>query len=374
MKKTIFYTLFATLLSANYLTNKSCSECHEGIFEEYQSSYHSKTYFNDELHRKVADLAAKEDNYDCSSCHMPSAPNQKELENGTAKQNQTDQRDKDAISCFYCHQIAYVKQKHLKNRIILARQAEGYKPTIYGSLKNPEDSDKHTMTHSPIYDKYACVGCHSHKRNSHDTLIFNAMSEKEDSKECIKCHMPLIDGKVEKMDKKSRLQHHNHTFDGIHDASMRKKSLDIDISASKNTLHVKLKNRMPHPLIIQVARLKYLKLTIKRGKKIIWKNYKKSPTEDKQGAFKIDFLGKDGKPVIIPAFAYKRGFVNNIEAKETKILKYRVPNLKKGDIITASMYVILAKPSCWKILDLKDSSLKTPMLLNSITYKFKGNR
>ena len=374
MTKFLFFTLFATLLSANYLTNKSCSECHEGIYEELQSSYHSKTYFNDELHRKVADLAKSEDNYDCSTCHMPSAPNQEELANGVAKPNSSDQRDKDAISCFYCHQIAYVKQEHLKNKIILTRQVEGYKPTIYGSLKNPEDSDKHTMTHSPIYDKYVCSGCHSHKRNSHDVLIFDAMDKKQDSTECIKCHMPLVDGKVEKMDKKSRLKHHSHTFDGIHDATMRKKGLDIVISISKNALHVELKNKIPHPLIIQAARLKYLDLTIKRGKKIVWRNYKKSPIEDRQGAFKIDFLGKDGKPVAIPAFAYKRGFVNNIGAKESKILTYEIPNLKKGDIITASMYVILAKPSCWKSLNLKQSSLKTPILLNKTTYTVKGKK
>ncbi|MCF6172238.1 MAG: cytochrome c family protein [Campylobacteraceae bacterium] len=374
MTKIFFFTLLASLLSANYLTNKSCSECHENIYDEFQSSQHSKTYFNDELHRKVADLAAKEDNYDCSTCHMPSAPNQKELENGTAKPNKASQRDKDAISCFYCHQIAYVKQEHLKNKIILTRQVEGYKPTIYGSLKNPEESDKHTMTHSPIYDKYVCSGCHSHKRNSHGVLIFDAMNGKQDSTGCIKCHMPLVNGKVEKMDKKSRLKHHNHTFNGIHDINMRKKGLDISISVFKNAIHIELKNKMPHPLIIQAARVKYLKLTIKRGKKIVWKNYEKSPLEDKKATFKIDFLGKDGKPVIIPAFAYKRGFVNNIEAKKKKVLTYTISDLKKGDIITASMYVILAKPNCQKSLDLKDSGLMSPILLNSTTYTVKGKK
>jgi hypothetical protein len=305
---------------------------------------------------------------------MPSAPNQKELANGTAKPSKIDKRDSDAISCFYCHQIAYVKQEHLKNKIILTRQVEGYKPTIYGSLKNPEESDKHTMTHSPIYDKYACSGCHSHKRNSHDVLIFDAMNDKQDSTECIKCHMPLVDGKVEKMDKKSRLKHHSHTFDGIHDSSMRKKGIDINLDISKNTLHVELKNKMPHPLIIQAARLKYLEITIKRGEKIVWRNFKKTPLEDKKATFKIDFLGKDGKPVVIPAFAYKRGFVNNIGAKKSKTLSYKIPILEKGDIITASMYVILAKPSCQKSLKLQHSELVTPMLLKRVTYTSKGQK
>ena len=368
MIKIIFLILFVTLLSANYRTNKSCSECHQEIFQEYQSSYHSKTYFNDELHRKVANLAASEDHYNCATCHMPSAQNQKELANGTVKPNASKQREKDAISCFYCHQIAYVKKAHIKNKIILTKQIENYKPTLYGSLKNPDESDKHTMTHSPIYDKYICTGCHSHKRNTHDTLIFDAMNGKMDSKECIKCHMPLVAGKVEKMNKKIRTQHHDHSFNGIHSMSMRKKGIALDTYAKDNKIEVSIQNKMPHSLIIQVARLKYLQLNVKREGKIIWQNYKKSPTEDKQGSFEIDFLGADRKPIVIPAFAYKRGFVNNIKAKETKKLIYNVPKLKKGDVITASMYVILAKPSCWKTLNLQDSHLKTPMLLKSKIY------
>ena len=374
MKKFFFFALFSILLSANYLTNKSCSECHENIYDEFQSSMHSKTYFNDELHRKVAQKAAIQDNYDCSTCHMPSAKNQKGLGDGTAKPNSISQRDKDGISCFYCHQIAYVKKAHIKNKIILTRQIEDYKPTIYGSLKDPQESDKHTMTHSPIYTKYVCSGCHSHKRNSHDTLIFDAMGDNMDSKECIKCHMPLVDGKVENMDKKSRKQHHDHSFNGIHDMSMRHKGIDLKIKVFGKRIEVDITNKMPHPLIIQVARLKYLELTVKRGKKIIWRNYKNNPGNDRQGAFKIDFLGIDGKPVVIPAFAYKRGFVNNIEAKKTKKLNYVVSGLKKGDIITASMFVILAKPSCWKTLNLQNSNLKKPMLLKSITYTIKAKK
>ena len=374
MIKFLFLALFSTLLSASYLTNKSCSECHEGIFEEFQSSHHSKTYFNNELHRKVAKKAAPEDNYDCSACHMPSASNQSGLKDGSARPNPINQREKDAISCFYCHQIAYVKKAHIKNEILLTKQIEDYKPTIYGSLKDTEESDKHTMTHSPIYDKYVCSGCHSHKRNSHDVLIFDAMGDNMDSKECIKCHMPLINGKVEKMDKKSRTKHHDHSFSGIHDMSMRKKGIELDIEIKDKKIEISIENKMPHPLIIQAARLKYLKLYIKRDGKIIWQNYKKSPIEDKQGSFKIDFLGVDGKPVVIPAFAYKRGFVNNIKAKETKKLIYNVPNLKKDDIITASMYVILAKPSCWKTLDLQDSNLKKPILLKTKTYTIKAKK
>ena len=109
-------------------------------------------------------------------------------------------------------------------------------------------------------------------------------------------------------------------------------------------------------------------LSVKSVKEI-WKNFVDSPMEDKKGAFVTEFLDENDKFVSIPAFAYKRGFVNNLKAKETKIIKYEVPSIKSGDTIKASMYVILAKPSCSDELDLKDKRLTTPILMKQTIYK-----
>ncbi len=370
MKLFLFFTLtiFSSLLSAKYLTNESCKECHEDIYYEYQSSYHSKTYFNDELHRKVANAASTK-TYDCASCHMPAATNKKALESGKERPSKLFEEETDAISCFYCHQIGYVKQAHKKNIIYLSKKPEGYKPAMFGTLKNPDDSDKHEMLNNPIYKKNVCLGCHSHKRNSHDVMIFDAMKDNQDSTECIKCHMPSINGGAEKMNKRGREEHHSHTFAGIHSIDMRQKALDITINTHKNTIEVTLKNKMPHPLIIQAARLKYLQLSLIRKGKTIWQNFKQSPLEDKQGTFVIQFLDKDNKPVVIPSFAYKRGFVNNLQANETKVLNYKTPEIKKGDTVKASFYVLLAKPSCSEVLNLKNNKLKTPLLMKEVIYK-----
>ncbi len=366
----IILGIFSVLLSAKYLTNKDCKECHGDIYNEYESSYHSKNYFNDELHRKVANKVSTK-TYDCASCHMPAADNIKDLIDGKARPDKNNKTHRDGISCFYCHQIAFVKKAHFRNKIILARQAEGYKPTLYGSLKDPEDSDKHTMTHSPIYRKYACIGCHSHKRNAHDVVVFDAMNGSDDGRDCIKCHMPEVPGKVEDMDKKNRKTHHSHRFLGIHDASMRAKGIDLHIAVKgDNEIEVKLENKMPHPLIIQASRLKYLQVEVIRDNKVIWKNFKDSPLEDKKGAFVTEFADQNGKFVAIPAFAYKRGFVNNLKAKETKTLVYKTVALKKGDVIKASMFVILAKPSCSDVLPLKDRKLTEPLLMKEVVYKF----
>ncbi len=369
MKNTILLlTVLTSLLSAKYLTNKDCKECHEDIYYEYQSSYHSKTYFNDELHRKVAD-AVSDKTYDCGVCHMPASDNLKEMKTGEKQPNSTSVKQTDAISCFYCHQIGYVKQSHQRNINFPSRNVEGYKPSLFGSLKNPDESDKHEMSKNPLYKQKVCLGCHSHKRNSHDVMIFNAMENNQNSTECIKCHMPYTTGKVEKMNKRGRTEHRSHTFIGIHNAEMRKNALNISIATINNNIEVTLENKMPHPLIIQASRLKYLQLQLIRDNEVIWQNFKKSPLEDKQGSFITEFADKNGNFVSIPAFAYKRGFVNNLKAKETRILKYTVPNIKKGDIIKGAMFVILAKPSCSDELNLQDKTLTSPLLMNKITYK-----
>ena len=368
MKLFYFLTLLSSILCAKYLSNESCKECHEDIYYEYQTSYHSKTYFNDELHRKVADKASKK-TYDCATCHMPAAQNLQALITGKERPSALYKEESDAISCLYCHQIAYVKKSHAHNINVIAKQAEGYKPNMYGTLDNPDDSDKHAMLNNPIYEKNVCIGCHSHKRNAHDVLIFQAIKENQNSTECIKCHMPLVSGAPEKTNKRGRLEHHSHTFAGIHNLDMLRHSVDLSAKNGKNSITITLTNKMPHPLIIQAARLKYLDIELIRDKKVIWKNFKNSPTEDRQGSFHIEFLNDKNQSVIIPSFAKKRGFVNNLKAKETKILKYTTPTIQKGDTIKVAMYVILAKPSCTKVLNLEDKTLLNPTLMKQYSYK-----
>jgi len=368
MRSVLLIGILFSLLSAKYLTNESCKECHEDIYYEYQTSFHSKTYFNDELHRKVADKVSTK-TYDCAVCHMPGAKNIKELVNGEARPSKLYDEQKDAISCFYCHQIGYVQKAHARNINYLSKKPKGYKPSMFGSLEDVDDSDKHEMLHNPIYKQNVCLGCHSHKRNSHDVLIFEAIQENQDSTECIKCHMPYVNGGVEKTNKRGRTEHRSHAFEGIHSTEMIKESVDISLQTKDNVVEVTLTNKMPHPLIIQASRLKYLELTLRRGSQIIWKNFKVSPLEDKQGAFVTQFVDDKNESVSIPAFAYKRGFVNNLAPKETKILHYNVGEIQKGDVIEASFYVVLVKPSCSSVLDLKDKSLTKPTLMKHIIYK-----
>ncbi len=363
----IFVLLFISLLQAKYLDNHSCKECHEGIYDEYQNSMHSKSYFNDELHRKIAN-AADNTKYACATCHMPMANNLKELISGEARPDKSNKTHTDAISCYFCHTIAYVKTSHKFNINTKARQAEHYKPTLYGRLVNPDDSDKHSSVSNPVYAKKVCMGCHSHKLNDNNVTIFRAMDTKQESLGCIKCHMPEVEGGAEKMDKRARGHHASHRFLGIYDKAFRKTGVEISISAKNSKLEVTLTNKMEHPLIIQPARAKFIKIEIMRKGKGIWTNYKSDPAEDEQGYFAYSFK-QDGKKIIVPATATE-GSVYNLDAKETKVLQYGIPSLEKGDVITVSLYVQLAKSDCARAIDLEDKSLLEPELIKQEILKF----
>ena len=368
-----FFLLISSLQAQDkYLDNHSCNECHEKIYEEYEHSAHAKSYFTDELHKNIADKVSIKE-YSCATCHMPMADNLQDLIEGKARPDKNNKTHTDAISCYFCHTIAYVKKAHKFNINTKARQAENFKPTLYGSLEDPDDSDKHSSSKSPIYGKMVCTGCHSHKLNDNNVTVFKAMDENQDSLKCIKCHMPEVAGGAEKMDKKTRGKHVSHKFLGIYDKEFRATGLDINISATKDSIEVKLTNKMGHPLILQPARVKYLEVKVLRDGKEIWKNYKVEPKEDKEAFFEYRFKDKEGKKVVIPATAYSSG-VNNLGTKESKTLNYKGMNLKNGDIIDATMFVWFAKKDCQSVIKLKDEKFQKAFVLKEVKYTFSTKK
>jgi len=366
----LFLLLLFTAAQAKYMDNHSCNECHDTIFEEYQRSAHSWGYFNDTLHRKIADKISST-KYDCATCHMPMADNLKDIVTGKARPDKNNKTHTDAISCYFCHTIAYVKQAHRFNINVPARQAEDFKPSLYGRLENPDHNDKHMSVRSPIYTKMVCTGCHSHKRNENNVTIFHAMEAGQTSDACIKCHMPEIAGGNEQMNRRFREHHVSHRFLGIHDKEFRKKGVDINISATGTTLKVTLHNTMGHPLIIQSARAKYFKIKLLRSGRTLWENYAKDPREDRQGYFGYAFK-KDGKPIVIPYHATS-GSVHNLEANATRELRYTIPVIQKGDKVMVDYFVQLAKDECAKAVNLDGTDLMKPSLIKEQTYMYSGD-
>jgi hypothetical protein len=179
--------------------------------------------------------------------------------------------------------------------------------------------------------------------------------------------MPEVSGGAEKMDKRSRGHHASHKFLGIHDEAFRKTGVDINATLKDKKLYISLTNKMEHPLIIQPARAKFLKIEIKRAEKVIWKNYQKDPSEDEKGYFAYRFK-QEGTKIIIPATA-TQGSVYNLDAKEIKVLQYKIPIMQEGDTIDISLYVQLAKGDCARVIELEDKSLIEPILIKKVILK-----
>ncbi|MEN8303892.1 MAG: multiheme c-type cytochrome [Campylobacterota bacterium] len=104
----LFFTIFvisffATYAVAEYPSSESCNECHENIYREHTNSMHHKsTIFNNEVHRKVKNIASP-DKYKCAICHMPATKYLRAVMNGDEQPNPNKHRQADGVSCFFCH-------------------------------------------------------------------------------------------------------------------------------------------------------------------------------------------------------------------------------------------------------------------------------
>lgn len=365
MKSLILLFLAIFYLEAKYLDSKSCSECHEQIYNEHtKSMHHNSTIFRDEVHKKVA-LATSKDSYECALCHMPNTPNLSMVMKDSSKIDENDVRNQDGVSCFYCHQIDKIHTSKLNN-INFSRYKEGESITFYGNLPNADGSDKHESASNEIFkNSTVCMGCHSHKENNFGIEVCNSKDEYNATSDCIGCHMPKKDGLVEKYNKKSRSSYATHEFLGIRSDELVKKATKLSLKAEASSIKLSITNKMGHSIITQPMRLKFVKTTIKRGGEVIWSNFKESPLEDKEATFAIIFEDENAQ-ISLPAAA--RGFKvnNNLKANQIKEITYSV-ELKKGDEITSTWISYIINPNIAKKMDITDENLTKPLVGDSVT-------
>jgi len=353
------FLLLSLSLHAKYVSSKACQECHEDIHYEHMQSMHSKsTVFSDEVHAKVKNIVNKE-KYSCALCHMPSTKNLSAMIRGHEQPNPDDVRQSDGVSCMYCHQIRKLHYGKTYN-INFVNTSNGPKPTMYGNLKNAEDSEEHYVETNEMYaNSEVCMGCHSHKQNAKAFEVCNTKNEYDKTSNCIGCHMPKADGGNEKFNKKGRDEYATHKFLGIRSDEMIKKAVKLELSYENGVIELTISNKMGHSIITHPMRLKFAKTVIKRGDKLIWSNYDKSPIEDKEATFIIVFKDdKDQAAMPHKAIGYKLN--RNLKASQSKVIKYQVGDLQKGDEITTTWISYVVNPKIAKKLNLTLKELIKP--------------
>ena len=349
MKAILYIVSLSLALFANSADLATCKKCHPTIVQEFESSMHKKSsIYEDKIHKAVWDkhpLKNKND-YTCAKCHTP---------------NTTDgQAHKEGITCLNCHTITSVEKHAKSNKNIYSEKDK----TFYSAEKGREgEIVKHETTSSwwgnkttvgsayhdidytneSFYNGQMCMGCHSHRQNSHE---FNVCSIEEDGAKdketnCISCHMPKIDGTATTV-RKSK-QHAYHGFAGARvKPEMLSQYVELDVKKLANGFEVTVENKAPHDLMTHPLRVAQLRATLIRDSKHIELN---------THTF-VRVIGTDGKPSM-PWLATEVVKDTMLKANEKRVINYG-DVLKSGDKVEVSLGYYLVNPKAVENLNLQD--------------------
>lgn len=341
--------LFTLLLLMSHLLAtdvNTCQSCHPTIYHEFEQSFHKKSSIKeDKVHKAVWDKhpAKAKGDYNCAKCHTP---------NNTVHEGMT---------CVTCHTITDIESHPTANKNIYETKAK----TLYSAQKGMEDKKvvyqeksswmglvKET-TGSPYHDidyrneNYytgkMCMGCHSHKQNTHEFDICRTEMHGAKSKEnnCISCHMPKIQGSATTI--RESKTHAFHGFSGVRNApEMLADHINIVYKKSTNGFEITVHNKAPHNLLTHPLRVVQLKTTLKReGKSEILK------TE----TF-VKVIGTDNKPSM-PWLATQVVKDTMIKGDEKRVVTFD-KELQKGDEIETILGYYIVNPEVVEQLGLED--------------------
>jgi hypothetical protein len=350
--KTLLYVLALSSLlfaSTNTADTAACKKCHPIIAQEFSDSMHKKSsIYEDKIHKAVWDKhpAKAKNNYKCAKCHTPNA---------------TQEKDKHAgITCISCHTISDV-QKHAKaNKNIYSdkdktfysaeagrenEKVEYKKTSSWWGNKTTVGSAYHDIdyTNEKFYNGQMCMGCHSHKQNSHEFDVCTTDEEgaKDKDSNCISCHMPKIDGSATTV--RISKQHSFHGFAGARkNPEMLSRYVELSFENANKGFEVTINNKAPHNLMTHPLRVVQLKANLIRDNK---------HTELKTHTF-VKAIGKDGKPSM-PWVATEVVKDNMIKANEKRVIKYD-DTLQSGDKIEVILGYYVVNPKALEKLNLQN--------------------
>ena len=350
--KTLLYILALSALlfaSADKADTASCKKCHPTIASEFETSMHKKsTIYDDKVHKAIWDKhpAKAKDNYKCAKCHTP---------NATAKNEKHE-----GITCLNCHTIIDV-EKHAKvNKNIYSKKDKTFysaekgretqkviyktittwwgKTTTVGSAYHDID-----YTNEKFYTGEMCMGCHSHKQNSHKFSVCTTdeAGAKDKKENCITCHMPKILGTATTV--RLSEKHAYHGFAGARvEPRMLAKYVELGFKKSAKGFDITLHNKAPHDLMTHPLRVVQLKATLIRGTK---------HTALKTHSF-VKVIGTKGKPSM-PWLATEVVKSNMIKANEKRVVAFDQA-LQSGDKVEVVLGFYIVNPKVLKKLNLQD--------------------
>ncbi|MCW8895061.1 MAG: cytochrome c family protein [Sulfurimonas sp.] len=348
--KTLLYILaLSSILFANADT-ASCKKCHPLIVAEFETSMHKKSsIYEDKVHKAVWDLhpAKAKGDYKCAKCHTPNAT--------------TAEEEHEGITCISCHTIMDVEKHAQANKNVYLKkpktffsaepgresQKVEYKQVTswFGMNKTTVGSAYHDIdyTNEKFYNGEMCMGCHSHKQNSHEFSVCTTdeAGAKDKKSNCITCHMPKVDGSATTVVKTK--QHAYHGFAGARvKPEMLSQYVELNFNNKQKGFEVIIDNKAPHNLMTHPLRVVQLRTVLVRdAKQIALKTH----------TF-VKVIGKDGKPSM-PWIATEVVKDTMIKANEKRVVEFD-ETLKAGDKIEVKLGFFVVNPKVLKKLNLQD--------------------
>ena len=349
MKTLLTLLGLVAILFANAEDTASCKKCHPTIAAEFATSMHKKSsIYEDKVHAAIWDKhpAKAKGNYKCAACHTPNATAQEASHEG--------------ITCISCHTIKSIEKHDKRNKNVYETKAKTfysaeagresekvvYKTTTsWWGNKTTIGSAYHDIdyTNKDYYNGEMCMGCHSHKQNSHKFDVCKTEDEgaKNTKENCITCHMPKMDGTATTV----RLSK-THAYHGFAGARVKPELLaqyvTVGITQSAAGFNVALHNKAPHDLMSHPLRVVQLKATLTRDNKA---------TPLTTHTF-VRQIGHEGKPSM-PWLATQIVTNSMLKADEKRDIAFET-KLQAGDKIEVFLGYYVVNPKVLKKLNLQD--------------------
>ncbi len=172
----------------SFTSSQQCAECHAGVYEEWDESWHSESWVDPEVRALSRDFA----NADCIDCHAPRPIFETGIGNRVLPRTA---RRVEGVDCIACHMLP-----------------DG---SVAGTLTNSKAPCR-PVGRRELVDPLFCAGCHDQHKTVQQWL---ASDYPEQGQDCVACHMPYRDG--------DPANGRDHTMHGGHSVEMLRAAVEL---------------------------------------------------------------------------------------------------------------------------------------------------
>ena len=351
----LFWMMLIALLKAqdNFKSARECGECHQEIYQDWQTSRHAKaTPQKNPLFKAMYQSAVRDTDgklkKKCVVCHTP-------LSSVFQSIDITEEFNKEGVTCQFCHGVKSIEGFHSAKDIKIDLS------TIY-SHQPAEDNEAHETDHRDYYHKSDfCLPCHAEMKNSRNLEVCSTGDEwhqyyEKTQRTCQNCHMPQVEGS------------YSHRFPGTHQNRFLSNAIDIQLIYDNRIqkLQVTLTNSgAGHALPTGTPlRMIYLKVVAyDSAGKVIWENWKKNPIEeDKSGLFMRILGDSEGNGPVPPWKATQTLYNRRLMPGEPVSVVYNLDSNNIYDIEARLSYRYAPSPLL-KQFNITDPHFTNPKLI-----------